>query len=127
MNNIQKFKNNHIFHSPVFLAIFALAVVFFAVNVFGLGAKYFGTKNNKDDLIIEKEKLTAEHNALEMKIERLESDGGMDAALRDRYNVVKGGEQLAVIVEKPHEKTKEEIEAENHLSFWQRIKKVLSR
>ena len=127
MSNLQKLKNNRFLHSPIFLGFFALIAVFFAVNVFGLGVKYFNTKSDRNDLVIKKKKLLAEEYALKTKIENLKTSDGVDSVIRDRYNVVKPGEQLAVIVEKPKEKTQEEIEKENRGSFWQRFKNFFKK
>lgn len=116
---MQKGKNK-IIHSPVFLAIFAIALVFFSVNIIKLGAKYMDTKNDRSDINKEMVKLENRTKIIQNKIDDLKTDAGFEDKVRERFNVGKEGENLAIIVDA--DKTNGQEASVVKTGFWQKIK-----
>jgi cell division protein FtsB len=81
-------------------ALIALIVMFILLNsVVSLAQKYIGIRRHIDDLDQEKGVLEQKYKDLERTNEYLSTDAGAEYALREKYNVVKPGEGVVVVVE----------------------------
>lgn len=84
--------------------------------------KYTHAKTIRDDFQLELSE-TQKHQAdLQKNIDALSTDRGKEAEIRDRYRVVKDGEQMILIVdnqEKPS--AAKAIPPPQPISFWQKI------
>lgn len=116
---MQKDKNK-IIHSPVFLAIFAIVLVFFSVNIFKLGAKYFDTKSDRQDTNNEMAKLEARTIVIQNKIDNLKTETGFEEKVRERFNVGLEGEQLAIIVDSDKDKDQKNDKS-TKTGFWKKF------
>ena len=97
-------------------AIIALIVVFVLVNsVISLAQKYIGIRRHIRDLAHEKKALEQKYQDLERTNDSLATDAGAERVLRKKYNVVKPGEGIIVVVESP---TAPEPERGSRVSRW---------
>lgn len=81
-------------------AIIALIVAFILVNsVVSLVQKYIGIRRHIRDLASEKEELEYKHAQLQRTNDLLTTDAGAERVLREKYNVVKPGEGVIVVVQ----------------------------
>ena len=83
-------------------ASIALIVLFVLMNsVVSLAQKHIGIRRHIRDLAHEKEVLAQKYKDLERTNESLATDSGAERVLREKYNVVKPGEGVIVVVEAP--------------------------
>jgi cell division protein FtsB len=105
--------------SPIILGILFIIVLIFAWNVFGFWGKMRETAKNKalaqsklENLMVEKEKLTAD-------IGKLDTKAGVEESIRDKFGYGKEGEELIVIV---NDEKKLSTGGEEKGGFWAHIK-----
>ncbi len=97
-------------------ALIALIIVFILLNsVVSLAQKYIGIRRHINDLAQEKEVLAQKYKDLERTNDSLATDAGAERVLREKYNVVKPGEGIIVVVEPP---TVPEPERGSRVSQW---------
>lgn len=97
-------------------ALIALIVVFILLNsVVSLAQKYIGIRRHIRDLAHEKETLEQKYKNLERTNDSLVTDAGAERVLREKYNVVKPGEGIIVVVGPP---TASEPERGSRASRW---------
>lgn len=100
MKNFQEdnFKERLI-HSKVFLFILLFFVLLFFYNVIKLSVKAFETRENK---IIAEEKvaqLQKEKDRLNLEIQRLNTEAGVEENIRNKFALAKDGEGLIVVLD----------------------------
>lgn len=111
-------KNNYIFwHSPIVLFFLFCFFVFFVYSIFGLIEKQRDTAVKKEIILEEIDKLKKKESDLNSVIAKLNTDEGVEEVIRDKYNVVKTGEKIIVIVDDDREKIKEDKEEVSHSFF----------
>ena len=111
MADFQKNRNlNRFLHSKLFLAVLFCIVILLGFSVVDIYVKSRETVKNRDFSLQKLEGLQKQEKDLTDQIAKLNSDQGIENELRDRYGVVKEGENLMVIVD---EKNKEPLNAEN--------------
>jgi cell division protein FtsB len=84
--------------------------------------KYFSSGQNLKEIQSELEKLKGRERYLQAEVDRLKSKEGTEKEILSKFDVVREGEEIAVIV--PPEET-ENIEEEKK-SFWQKFKDFLA-
>lgn len=107
-------------YSRVSIFILAVVSVFLVLSVFSIFEKREEARKqsllSKERLIdLEKRKET-----LSKDIEHINNEEGMEDLLRDRYNVVKQGEEVVVIVDEDESGINSES-SNSRSSFWQKI------
>jgi cell division protein FtsB len=121
MRNFQKEnKLKYIMQSKVFLILLGIIIISFFFSMFNFLDKMQETKRNREiveNKIIElqksKEKLSAE-------IDKLKTEEGVEASIREKFGLAKEGENMIVIVE---DKNKNDLKAEaNSSSFFEFFK-----
>lgn len=100
MKNFQEdnFKDR-LMHSKVFLLILLCFVLFFFYNVIKFSVKAFETRENK---IIAEEKvagLQKEKDRLNLEIQRLNTEAGVEENIRNKFALAKDGEGLIVVLD----------------------------
>ncbi len=106
------------FYSPIVAIILVLLVVWGIISVVKAAAKQREAVALRDESRKELEGLDQKQTDLNQKINDLSTDQGMEAEVRQRYRVVKPGEQLVIVVDN-------EDTSGNHPtkpSFWQKIR-----
>ncbi|MES2416217.1 MAG: septum formation initiator family protein [Patescibacteria group bacterium] len=110
---------DRLIHSKIVLLIFLCFVVFFLYNVIRFSIKAFETRENK---VIAQEKVTnlqKEKDRLNLEIERLNTDAGVEENIRNKFALAKDGEGLIVVLDDDTPQTQK-----TKLSFWARIRNL---
>lgn len=121
MQDIRHHKESF-FHSRFWIGVLLIFFCITAFSVFKMFKKYTHAKTIRDDFQLELSE-TQKHQAdLQKNIDALSTDRGKEAEIRDRYRVVKDGEQMILIVdnqEKPS--VTKAISPPQPINFWQKI------
>ncbi len=127
MAEYQKKSTNSLWHSPLMLFIIFLLVLLFMYNMIGIVEKVRET-NKKTALVNEQiEELNNREKMLSGDINRLKTDEGVEAALRDKYQLVKSGEKMVVIVDQEASAAQAVPDKPKGTSFWDFIKKLFGK
>lgn len=99
MNEFKR-KNKHSFwQSPLVVVLLFMLLIFSAYKVIGLIQKEKETSKKKE-LVLEKiEFLRKREESLNTEIARFETEDGIEDAIREKYQVVKEGEKMVIIVD----------------------------
>ena len=100
MRSFQKHgKLQYLMQTKTFLVFFGLVILFFIYSMFGFLGKMQETKRNRqniEDKIVELEKSKQKFNA---DISNLKTDKGIEENIRDKFGLVKEGENMILIIE----------------------------
>jgi cell division protein FtsB len=119
MQDIRHHKESF-FYSRFWIAILVIFFVITAFSIYKMYRKYDHAKTIRDDFQIELLQ-TKQHQAeLQKNIDSLSTDRGKESEIRDRYRVVKDGEQMILIVDN-QESPKLTPPPSKPLTFWQKI------
>lgn len=78
----------------------ALVVVFLLLlSVVNVAIKYFGIRKHIKDLTLEQAELQKKHESIAQKNAYLATPEGTEEILREKYNVIKPGEGIVVVVD----------------------------
>ena len=113
-----KRKNSYNFwHSPIALIALFCLVILFMYNIIGLAKKEAETAKKKKLILAQIETLRSREENLSRDIEKLKTEQGIEETIRDKYQVVKEGEKMVVIIDDEENKSEiKELPKEN--SFW---------
>ena len=118
LKNKNKFKK--IFYSwPVFVLLLVI-VLLVANGVWGVGKSERTSCGKKDSSEERYDKLEDKSDNLLSEIESLKTEKGRESEIRDKFRVVKEGEQLAIILKSVDDPECEVVE-ENDGNLWKRI------
>ena len=95
----EKRKIKAILFSRVTLILLLIPIVFLGLSVFDLFQKEREVSKRRIEREGELHRLHERAAVLEANVEMLESDRGIEAEIRDRYDVAKEGETVVVIIE----------------------------
>lgn len=100
MKDLQKQSDkNSIKYSPLTLFVLLCVVLVFMYNMIDLVEKMHDTKKKKDTVATQIESLKNREANLQTNIDKLNTDIGTEAAIRDKYQLVRPGEKMVVIVD----------------------------
>lgn len=119
-------KKNSFWHSPLALLIVFLILIVFSYNMIGLVSKERETNRNKITEMNKLEDLRAREANLNKEIDRLNTNEGIEESVREKFQVVKPGEKMVVIVEDAKKDEQPDEGARDH-SFWGWIKRLFSK
>jgi len=124
MSEFNRKKSNSLWHSPLVLLVLFGILVLFIYNMVGLIEKERETTKKKELILSQIDTLRNREKSLSSDIAKLKTEEGIEETIRDKYQVVKEGEKMVVIVdqEKKEETVSEEV-VKDH-SFWGWIKKT---
>lgn len=116
------------FHTRFWIAVLLVICGVLSVSVYKIYKKYNHAKTIRDDYRAELEQVKDHRADLQKNIDALSTERGKEEEIRDRYRVVKEGEQMILIVDNDKKEPKiPESENEVHTSGFQRIwNKILS-
>ncbi len=111
-------------HSPIALGLLFCLVALFAYNMIGLIGRERETNKNKVSELNKLDQLRSQQTALTKDINNLDTDEGVEASVREKFQVVKPGEKMVTVVDEneTQDQAKNSIPA-NH-SFWAYIKSL---
>lgn len=117
MRNFQKNgRLKHLMQSKTFLIFFGIIIIIFFHSMFGFVGKMEETIKNKkivEDKIIELEKSKEKLNS---DIVKLKTDKGIEENIREKFGLVKEGENMILVVEDKN--LKKEQRETNSADFW---------
>ncbi len=99
MAEFKKKTNENFWHSPLVLAVIFCIVVVFMYNMVGIIEKDRETAKKKDQIVEKTQEMNAREGELKNQIATLETEQGSETAIREKYQVVKEGEKMLVIVD----------------------------
>ena len=126
MSEFNRKKTNNLWHSPLVLLVLFGILVLFIYNMVGLIEKERETTKKKELILSQIETLRDREESLSKDIAKLKTEEGIEETIRDKYQVVKEGEKMVVIVD---QEKKEEIvidESVKDHSFWGWIKRTFN-
>ncbi|MDQ5968987.1 MAG: hypothetical protein QG579_144 [Patescibacteria group bacterium] len=119
----QKRKIRSMAYSRVVIGILLLVVLFMAHSTWTVYKKKMASEEMKNISLQNVEDLRQRNKDLESKISRLDTTPGIEEEIRLKFNVVKGDENMVVIVEDEREETSA---TGTTTSFWQKIKNLFA-
>lgn len=122
-----EFKNknsNNFWHSPLILFVLFCILVLFSYNIIGLFEKERDTAKKKELILAQIEALRNREESLNKDIEKLQTSAGVEETIRDKFQVVKEGEKMLVIVDNENRVTTQKTESLGAHSFWGWIKRT---
>ncbi len=123
MHHFKKKAEYKFWHSPIILAVLFVIVIVFAYNLIGLLEKERETSKKKELALDQIESLKKRQTILEGDIARLETDDGIEEAIRDKYQVVKEGEKVVTIVNEEVPTNSDDENNKEH-GFWNFLKRI---
>ena len=126
---MSQFKNKdkyRFWHSPITLLVLFLIIILFAYNTIGLIEKERETNKNKISELKKIDDLRKRESDLSKDISKLNTDEGIEESVRDKFQVVKPGEKMVVIVDEKEKELVEEETLTDH-SFWGFIKRMFGK
>jgi cell division protein FtsB len=122
MRNFQEKRGlKTILQSKPALILLGIIILAFAWSIIGLARKAEDTAKNKknaEDKIVELQK---EQDKLSPIIQKLQTDQGKEAAIRENLGWGKPGEGLVVIVDDPSTTTTAEVKQNSFLDFFKNL------
>ncbi len=113
-------------HSPLALGILFFLIILFAYNMIGLVKKERETNRNKASELNKIEELRKREQSLTTDIDKLNTDQGIEESIRDKFQVVKPGEKMVVIIDEKENTILPSDTTIDH-SFWGYIKRMFKR
>jgi cell division protein FtsB len=122
MAEFNKKQKNRFWHSPLALLALFLVVVVFSYNMIGLMKKERETSKNKAAELAKIDDLRKREADLKQETDTLNTTEGVEETIRDKFQVVKPGEKMVVIVEPDQEQVPPPAPIDH--SFWGFIKRL---
>lgn len=120
-------KNKYNFwHSPLVLIVLFCVLILFIYNIIGLIEKERETTEKKNVILSNIETLRNREKSLSNDIEKLKTEEGVEETIRDKYQVVKEGEKMVVIVDE-EEKGASITPQETKHGFIEWIKRIFNK
>ncbi|GEM_PF-4888999 len=126
MGRGKKFDLRPWLYSKITIGVLFLLCLAMLSPVWGMYERYRGSLTRVEDRREHWEYLEDRHALLQGRINRLESDRGLEAELRRRFNAAKEGEKMVVLVEE-EAPLEEEVDERQDPSLWDRIKSLWER
>jgi cell division protein FtsB len=123
MKEFKKGKINSFWHSPLTLVFLFCFLIIFAYNLIGLVEKERDTSEKKSLILDQIDSLKKRESMLNDDISKLNTDAGIEDVIREKYQVVKPGEKIVVIVDDKKDDISTQQTKSDH-SFWNWVKRV---
>jgi cell division protein FtsB len=127
MAQFQRKSTSSLWHSPLMLCTLFAIVLIFMYNMVGIIEKARDTHKKTAMVRAEIEELGAREEALAGDIAKLKTDEGTEVVLRDKYQLVKSGEKMVVIVDQQASASAAVPEAEKRNNFIEFFKKLFKK
>jgi len=125
-----KRKNKYNFwYSPLTLVALLFLLIFFSYKVINIVKKNSQTAHNKDLISNQLKSLQNRENTLTKNISRIQTNEGIESLIREKYQVVKKGEKMVIIVnnnDKDFQQTKS-IKKNHSFGLWNWIKGIFKK
>lgn len=125
MVEFKRKNKNSFWYSPIFLAVLFLLFIYFAYKVFLLARKYRESVNNKEIVSNELVNLVERKDALAKDIAKMRTKEGIEEIIRNKYQVVKKGEKMVVIVGEDNDSSlNKNMGSPTSHNFWKWLKNI---
>lgn len=125
MVEFQKDKNSkNIWYSPITLFVMLVVVLVFIYNMIDIVEKTRETAKKKKFVEEQVDKLKNREAVLENNIVKLNTQEGIEEEIREKYQLVKKGEKMVVIVdgeENAEDLNVNEVKKNSFKSFWKNM------
>lgn len=119
MIDFQVKKNiNRIIYSKLVLVLLIILTIIILIQLYDIYFKYKISQDNTHKTAASLEILREKEIYLKSEIARLESKSGIEEEIREKYGVIKPGEEIIVILNDKNEGLKSQ---ETNKGFWSRI------
>lgn len=118
-----KKKIKKLIYSKISLLIALAIVVFMSMSTYNIYKKYRESYENKKSAMGELKSLEQRNKELSSRIERLNTNRGLEEEIRKKFNVAKEGEGVVVIV--PKSGTSSDGNSENKETLWGKLRDIL--
>ena len=115
----QKRKVKSFMYNRVTLAVLLVVVLFVLNSTWSVYQKKRESERLKNVALGNVENLRGRNSELQVKIERLDTEVGIEEEIRSKFNVAKQEENAVIIVPK----SETNATSTNSSSFWQKVKK----
>ena len=119
----QKRKVRNVLYHRATLVVMLLLVLLLARSTWLVWQKKQESEEMRRVSLQSVEELRARNDTLQSKIDKLDTDSGVEQEIRAKYSVVKEGENMVVVVEDPDSKP---ATTTGETGFWQTIWHFLS-
>jgi len=119
MKRLSRDKKIAFLSSKPFIILEIIFIVLIFRGVWGVYDKYKRAEETRDNTQAEFEKVNDRYLKLEKRVEYLGTDFAQEEALRERFNVLKEGEEVIRMVNKETEIEEDIVEEEK--GFWKNI------
>jgi len=116
----EKRKIKRFFYSRVVLVCLLILILLLLKMVWGVYEKQALTKDNLAKTATSFEGLQAREKMLSLSIDKLKTDNGIEQEIREKYGLVKPGEEIIVVVDGEDNTSSGSVSSE--ISFWQKVK-----
>lgn len=116
--------SKRIWHSPLMLFVLLFILLLFMYNMIGLLEKARDTSQKREMVLSQMNSITERQQIEEKNIAKLQTDSGIEETLRDKYHLVKEGEQMVVIVDQDVDKLNKKEEKSSKLGIVQFFKNL---
>ena len=116
----EKRKIKRFFYSKVVLVCLLILIFLLLKMVWSVYEKQALTKDNLAKTATSFEGLQEREKMLSSSIDKLKTDSGIEQEIREKYGLVKPGEEVIVIVDGEDSTSSEPASSE--ISFWQKVK-----
>jgi len=109
-------------YSKITIVLLAIILVFLLNSAFGVYKKAKFAYENKERVSGNLTELQERETALLINIEKLKTNRGIESEIREKFGVVKNGEEVVVIVDSKTEKEEDSGQSTmNPRGLWQRF------
>lgn len=98
MSEFNKKNKYHFWHSPIVLVVIFGLIILFMYNIISLIEKERETVKKKNIAQEQLENLKDRQSSISKEIDKLKTEDGIEESIREKYQVVKPGEKIVIIV-----------------------------
>ncbi len=118
--NQSKNSLNKIIYSKVMVLILLIFLALLSYSVFSLYKKRNEALTKAHAAQAELDRVKDKQSQIDSSLDKLSTPEGIEDAIRDKFQVVKDGEELIVVTDPNHNETSEKEEVKQ--TFWDKIK-----
>lgn len=124
-----KFKksNYKFWHSPIALIVLFCILILFGYKIIDLVKKERETAHKKDIILDKIDSLNLRAITLSKDISKLETEEGKEELIREKYQVVKEGEKMVIIVDEDNENDNLLEQKKTNHGFWNWVKRIFKK
>jgi len=115
----EKVKLKKYMYSKTVLVLFIILIILATNSVWKVYKKHSMTKDNLAAITTNLEELQAREKMLSSEIEKLKTVSGTEAEIREKYGLVKPGEEVITVVDSTT--STDSTKAVTSIGFWQRF------